>query len=254
MSKKLKNYILKHIKNLGIKKNDKVLVYSDLSRFGIDEKNLPQIIISSLKDILGKNGTIIMPFYIFEKNSDFIFNKKKFIFSNKIGALTRKFCREKKIIRSNSLIHNHIGLGPMAKILNFSEEKVSIGKSSDFEFMKNYDFKLLMLACDPMQGATYLHHLEAVYGVPYRKWILVKKKKIKNNIKKEVSISYYGKKNNNYISNFNFVFNKIKKNKSVLAEEKVKYGKSFCINLKDLDRLGLKLLKKNKYSFVKKIK
>jgi len=33
MKKNLKKYILDHIKNLGIKKNDKILVYSDLSRF-----------------------------------------------------------------------------------------------------------------------------------------------------------------------------------------------------------------------------
>ena len=36
MQKNLKNYISEHIKNLGVKKNDRLLVYSDLSKFGID--------------------------------------------------------------------------------------------------------------------------------------------------------------------------------------------------------------------------
>ena len=42
--------------------------------------------------------------------------------------------------------------------------------------MKKNNFKLILLGCEPNQGATYLHHLEAIYGVPYRKWITIKKK------------------------------------------------------------------------------
>ena len=76
------------------------------------------------------------------------------------------------------MIHNHIGLGPNAKILNLSKENISIGKGSDFEFMMKNNYKLLLLGCDPIQGATYLHHLEALVEVPYRKWINVIKKKI----------------------------------------------------------------------------
>lgn len=254
MTKKLKNHILKHLKNLNIKKNDNVLVYSDLSKFGFYNKNLAKIIISSIKNTIGKNGTIVMPFYILENNSNYIFNIKKFSLNNKIGILTKQLCKEKKIVRSNSLIHNHIGKGPMAKILSYSSENISIGKKSDFELMKNYNFKLLLLACDPMQGATYLHHLEAVRRVPYRKWITVKKRKIENNLTKIVRIRYFAKKNNKYVSDFNNLFIKFKKLKNILFEQKVKYGKSFCISLKDLDKVATKLLNKNKYSFVKKVK
>ena len=73
MRKNLKKYILNHISKLGIKKNDKLLVYSDLSRFGFKNKRLPLIVISSLKKIIGKKGSIIMPFYIFEKNKEIIY-------------------------------------------------------------------------------------------------------------------------------------------------------------------------------------
>ena len=91
--------------------------------------------------------------------------------------LLLKLSKEKNLIRSRCLIHNHIGIGPNAKILNLSKENISIGKGSDFEYMKLNNFKLLLLGCDPIQGATYLHHLEALHGVPYRKWITIKKKK-----------------------------------------------------------------------------
>ncbi len=250
MRKNLKKYIFNHISRLGIKKNDKLLVYSDLSRFGFKNKRLPLIVISSLKKIIGKKGSIIMPFYILEKNKKFIYKKEKFIFTDKIGSLTKIFCKEKALIRSNCLIHNHIGLGPHAKILNLSKENISIGKGSDFEFMMKNNFKLLLLGCDPIQGATYLHHMEALFEVPYRKWINVIKKKIEKKKIKDVSIRYFAKKNNKYKSNFNLIFDKLENSKKNLNIQKIKYGRSFCIKLKNLHNFGLKLLKKNKYSFV----
>ena len=252
MKKNLKEYILDHIKNLGIKKNDKILVYSDLSRFGLNNKKLPHIVISSLKKIIGNKGTIVMPFYILEKKTNSYLIKRNLYFSSKIGSLNKKFSKEKNLIRSRCLIHNHIGIGPNAKILNLSKENISIGKGSDFEFMKLNNFKLLLLGCDPIQGATYLHHLEALHGVPYRKWITIKKKKIEANKIKDISIKYFAKKNNKYVSNFNLIFDKLNNLKKTLNVEKVKYGKSFCVKLKDLHNLGLMFLKKNKYSFVKK--
>ena len=250
MKKNLKKYILNHIRKLGIKEKDKLLVYSDLSKFGINNKKLPIVVISSIKKIIGKKGTIIMPFYILEKNKKFIFDKKKFIFNNKIGTLTKVFCKEKKLIRSNCLIHNHVGFGPHAKILNLSKENISIGKGSDFEFMKKNNFKLLLLGCDPIQGATYLHHLEALFQVPYRKWIKVDKKKFFNKEIKSISVKYFAKRNNKYISNFNLIFDKLHNYKNILTVEKVKYGRSYLVKLKNLHNFGLKLLRKNQYSFV----
>jgi aminoglycoside N3'-acetyltransferase len=253
MIKNLNKYIQNNLKKLKIKKNDHLLVYADLSKFGINNNKLPDVIISSLKKIIGKKGTLVMPFYILEKRQ-IVFNKKKFIFSKKISSLSKKFCQYKKIQRSKCLIHNHIGIGFKAKILNNSKENISIGAKSDFEYMMENDFKLVLLGCEPVQGATYLHHLEAIHGVPYRKWINVKKKKLENGKIKNVSINYFAKKNKKYISNFNYVFNMLKNKRKVLHSTKIKYGRNFCIKLKNLHDFGSMLLKKNKYAFIKESK
>ena len=129
MSKKLKNFMLSHIKMLGIKKNDCVLVYSDLSKFGFNNNSFPKIVLSSLKKILGKEGSIVMPFYLLNNKPYYVYDKNKFILSEKISLLTKLFCKEKNLIMSNSLIHNHIGIGPTAKILNKSFENISIEKT-----------------------------------------------------------------------------------------------------------------------------
>lgn len=252
MYKKIEYFFLNHYSKLGIKKNDKVLVYSDLSKFGIYNKNLPKIVLESLKKVIGKKGTILMPFYLLNNNSKTMFDKKKFNFSKYTGNLVKIFIKDKKIVRSKSLIHNHVGLGPDAKILNYSDARSSIGKNSDFEFIKNSNFKLLLLGCTFLQGATYLHHLEAIANVPYRKWIKIKKKLLYNKKSTTIFVDYFARKSARYISNFNSVFTKLKKLNLSINIEKIKYGNSICMSLKKLDKAGLKLLKKNKYCFVKK--
>lgn len=252
MHKKIEYFFLNHYSKLGIKKNDKILVYSDLSKFGIYNKNFAKIALESLKKVIGKKGSILMPFYLLNNNSDNIIDRKKFNFSKYTGNLVKVFIKDKKIVRSKSLIHNHVGLGPDAKILNYSDERSSIGKNSDFEFIKNSNFKLLLLGCTFLQGGTYLHHLEAVANVPYRKWIKVKKKLLYNKKIKTIFVDYFAKKSARYISDFDNVFVKLKKLNLNINIEKIKYGNSICMSLKKLDKAGLELLRKNKYCFVKK--
>ena len=87
--------------------------------------------------------------------------------------------------------------------------------------MKKNNFKLLLLGCDPIQGATYLHHLEALFQVPYRKWIKVDKKKIFNKEIKSISVKYFAKRNNKKKSNFNLIFDKLENSKINLNVQKL---------------------------------
>jgi|TARA_B100000315_G_scaffold258800_1_gene312228 aminoglycoside N3'-acetyltransferase len=252
MTKKINNYFLMHLKKLGIKKDDQILVYSDLSRFGINHKNLASIILNALKKIIGRNGTLIMPFYAISQKKNFIFEKNKFSKDPYVGVLNYLFSKEKNLVRSKCFNHNHIGIGPKAKILNFSKANISIGKGSDFYFMMKNNFKLILLACEPNQGATYLHNTEAIFNVPYRKWIKVKKRVKNNNVIKVIKVNYFVRKNKKFISNFNEFFKKLYKFKKKIHVEKVKYGNSIAITLKDLHKYSSYYLKKDKYCLVRK--
>ena len=79
-----------------------------------------------------------------------------------------------------------------------------------------------------------------------------KKKILKNNKNEIIFVDYFARKNDEYISNFNSVFQRLRKLNLSIKIDNIKYGNSICMNLKKLDKAGLKLLKKNKYSFVKK--
>ena len=52
-----------------IKKNDKILVYSNLLALGQYNSNLPKLIINNLKKKVGINGEIIMPTYFLKSKN-----------------------------------------------------------------------------------------------------------------------------------------------------------------------------------------
>ena len=178
-----KKKIIKHLKYLDIKKNDNILVYSKISSFGISKKNFPKFLLSCLIERVGKDGSIVMPLYTFGKKNNTY--DKNIIYKNSMtGLLNIEFFKKKGIVRSNCPIHSHIGLGKNINFLNNSNAKYSFGNKSDFYYFYKRNFKLILLGCSPQEGATYLHHLEALKKVNYRKWIKIKKMVYNNELNK----------------------------------------------------------------------
>ena len=252
--KDMKQVVVHHLKKLNIKKKDKLVIYSNLSSFGLKSKKIANLVLTEIKKILGPKGTLIMPTYILGVTPDFIFDYKKIHNSSSISNLAKHFFKQKNIIRSMNPIHSHIGLGKAAKFLKISKYKSSYGINSDFYFMKKKKFKLILLGCEPMQGVTYLHHLECLLKVPYRKWIKIKKKILFKKKLINLNYNYYALKDNSFVSNFNPVFNSLKKLGANIKSVRLKYGNSYSISFDDLDKYSRKILKHNPYAFVKRIK
>ena len=60
-------------------------------------------------------------------------------------------------------------------------------------------------------------------------------------------------KNNNYKANFITLFHKIENYGAKINKEKIRFGYSFSNNLTNLHKYSELLLKKNSYSFVRKV-
>ena len=65
-----KNFIYNHFKQLGIKKGDKILVYSNVSAFGLIDRSFPKKLIGYLLNYIGKEGTLFMPSYSFNQKKN----------------------------------------------------------------------------------------------------------------------------------------------------------------------------------------
>jgi len=233
---------------LKIKKNDNIVVHSNLFTFGFNSRNLPSIIINNLKKAVGKEGAILMPMYTFGLKENEVFDKRKIYRNNLTSLLSEKFFK-KKVLRSNCPIHSHIGIGKNSKILLKSDPSNTYGKNSDFHLMKLKKFKLLLLGCSAHEGATYLHQIEAMQNLNYGKWISLKRKIIINNKIKSIKVNFFEKK---YKSNLNKAFSILSKKSKTFISVKNKYYKSSIIDLNELEDLSIQELKKNKYFFVKK--
>ena len=169
---------IKHLKKLNIKKNDHILVYTKLSSFGELGEKIVENFLNTLILYMGKNGTIIMPSYTFEKDKNLIFNKDVIKKNYSTSLITKKFFRLKNIKRSTRPIHSHMGVGEKIKFLENKNNFNSFGIYSDFYYFRKYNFKTIFLGCSPDEAATYLINLEYINKVPYRKRIKIKKKNI----------------------------------------------------------------------------
>jgi aminoglycoside N3'-acetyltransferase len=239
-----KNFIYNHFKQLGIKKGDKILVYSNVSAFGLIDRSFPKKLIGYLLNYIGKEGTLFMPSYSFNQKKNSIFRINKLQKNYSTSFLVKEFFKRKNIKRSYRLIHSHIGIGKYSYLLKNSKNMNSFGKDSDFHLMMKNNFKCVFLGCMPSQAATYFFQLEYLNNVPYRKKIYLERKYYQTGKTKEAIIEYLS---NDKLSRYdlNKSFYKLKKVGAKVKEVDLKFGKSFCINLRQFHKYGNKLFKRD---------
>jgi len=247
--KEIKKQFNNHILELGIKKNDNLVVHSNIISFGILNKKIPKIFIDSLIEQIGLRGSLVMPSYNINLNQKRTIDIKKQFSKNINGILSKVFFKNYNVVRSLSILHSHLLYGKLKE--KFKKRKIfkSFGGNSDFDFFLKNDFKLLLLGCSPKEGCTYIHNIEYNLDLSYRR-----KKYLHFNLK--LNKKYFNKKilypvrKKNILVNLNKVFF----NRSIyqfVKKSNFNFGKSYLINLSNLEQNGTKLLKKNPKIMIK---
>ena len=76
-----------------------------------------------------------------------------------------------------------------------SDPTRSIGPGSSFDAMQLAGFQLLLLGCTFHEGATFVHHVEAMVGVPYREWVDLERRVVTpDGITRAMQCRYYGRR------------------------------------------------------------
>ena len=201
MSQKNLNKKLKHLfKSLKIKKNDKIIIHSNiagLSQYYKGNKNINcKLFISFLKRYIGKKGIIVIPTYNYQFTKNKKLNHKTS--TSEVGFFSNYLLTKNLKKRTLDPVFSHIIFG---KIKNFDSKKINteaFGKDSLFNSFIKENFKIICFCCST-DRITFLHHIEYLLKVPYR---FVKKFKgvfFQNNSKIEISYRYnVGKKNYDY--------------------------------------------------------
>jgi len=238
------------LRQAGIKEGDVVFVHSDISAFGklllFDRKLLLQTLTDSIKEVVGEDGTIIMPTftYSFDKNEAYDTENTK----STVGNLTEFFRKQEGVNRTMHPNHSVAVWGRHKKEL-MEISKDTFGQGSVFEKFHKLGGKLVFFGTSFHEACTFIHYIEQMYEVPYRYMKSYKGRIIKDGREYEDEFSFYYKYSFFYTDMLSL--EKHLKENELLKEVKAGEGSISVIESDSLLKEGLKLLDKDIYFFLK---
>ena len=183
------NIIIDHLMALGVWKYKRLVVHSNLAAFGIDSDILETLFNAFFKlDV----EVLVVPSYTF---SDEPYSLRSTPGSN-VGIFSEFIRKQTGAIRSACPIHNHVAIGNVESDFWLNNESISMGKGSDFSVFEDKDFGILLLGTSIERGCTYLHHLEALWCVPYREILRLPRRVVDEttNEIRTVYVEYFARK------------------------------------------------------------
>lgn len=239
----------KSLKKAGIEKGDIIFVHSDIGSFGkllaSGRELLLGSLIESLKESVGKSGTIILPTFSYSIEKKEVFDPDST--KSSVGTLTEFFRKQKGVKRTLHPTHSVAVWGNLKDY--FSEKgEDTFGPDSVFAKLHMSNGKVVFLGA-PFQSLTFAHYIEQMHGVPYRNIVKIKGKMIENKKPKDCSIKYYEKYRYFFTSLAKFE-NCLIKNKT-MKEVQLGNGKIIAVESSKLFEEGTNLLGKDPYFFLR---
>tara|TARA_B100000161_G_C33547033_1_gene413549 strand:- start:159 stop:911 length:753 start_codon:yes stop_codon:yes gene_type:complete len=241
------------ISQIDIKKNDTVLIHSNLLKLvresGSREKGslIIENFIDYLLEIIGINGTLIFPTFTFSFS-----NKGITSYKNKdceTGILCKKALLRNKGLRSYSPVYSFTSIGRLSRKINSFIDLKPFRENSIFNLLEKNNCKILLINLNDNDGLTYVHYVEAMLDVPYRKFKIFKGKiENKNNIE-ETYTELFVRNNNTIKTDISDLQNYLLKKNLYNVSENMR-----LISMQRYRRECLELLDLRKYEMFRKIK
>lgn len=162
-----KNQIVSDLKDLGITNGDCLMVHSSLSSIGFVEGG-PDTVIDALLEVLGPDGTLVMPCLFWVGSIDRTLKALGGIFDPKttptiLGRINETFRKRPGVYRSIHPTHSVCAFGAKAKLITEGHEKcnTTFGKGTPWYKLMELNGKILMLGVGEGQ-VTFYHVIEDV--------------------------------------------------------------------------------------------
>ena len=183
----------KHLDRLGLEAGMHVVVHSRLITFGRIEGGAGAVF-EVLRACVGKAGTLVFPTYTLNLDAADVYDPLTTP-SHAMGVLSEYAWRRPGVRRTLCPMHGHAAIGARSDDVMASDYSKSWGSGSTFSVMYENRFHLLLLGCSFHEGATFVHHAEAVHGVPYREWLdLPRRVRRHDGTIDDIFCRYYGRK------------------------------------------------------------
>jgi aminoglycoside N3'-acetyltransferase len=225
-----------------------VAIHSRLLSFGQIDGGVATVF-QLIEEMVGPAGTVVVPTYTL---ADGTIYDPRTTPSQRVGALPEYMLALPERVRSACSMHNHAAIGARAAILELSDGSVSFGPGSDFDHLLAADFQLLLLGTSLTEGATFIHHMEAVAGVPYRQWMGLQRRCVdEDGVQVSRTCQYFGRPPGVRIDeNFDVL------EPELLAEGTMRrvdthFGASRMVSLRDLFDCGMAALRRDPLALVR---
>jgi aminoglycoside 3-N-acetyltransferase len=124
--------------------------------------------IASFQEKVGENGTLLIPSFNFNLRNNHHYSRKN---STPItGALATAAMQKGDFIRTTHPLHSFLVWGKESSALEKLNNKSSFGPDSPFEFLHNYQAKMLIIGTSVSNAFTFVHFVEELEQVKYRKY------------------------------------------------------------------------------------
>ncbi|EAK0446128.1 aminoglycoside N(3)-acetyltransferase [Campylobacter lari] len=228
-----KQDLIKALKNLGIKQGDILFVHSEIYNFGIPlvtPKELLRIFLDCFFEVIGKEGTLIMPTFTYSfcdgKDYDKINSKTK------VGVLNEFFRLQPGVKRTNDPIFSCAIKGAKEDLF-LQDHDSCFGENSVFDILTKNNGKIILFGNENL-GITYIHYIEEKFGVSYRYF-----KRFNGNIidelgnKYQKNIKYYVRNIEKKSRAYQKKYFEILRKYTIIKEDQFANSKIASINVKD---------------------
>ncbi|MBT3336637.1 MAG: AAC(3) family N-acetyltransferase [Anaerolineae bacterium] len=157
--------LVDNFRAIGVDSGDTLLVHSSYKSFGGVDGG-PQTVIDALLDVLGADGTLVMPTFNFDfcKGADWDVRETP----SQMGFMTNLVRQDARATRVFHPIYSFAVIGKHAQAFGALRDKSSYGANSAFAKLRELDGKIMVVGLSYNDSMTFFHHVEEMEGVDYR--------------------------------------------------------------------------------------
>ena len=248
--------VLKELTRLGFGRGDKVIVHSSMSKIGV-LKDGANTFNEALKELIGEEGTIIMPTHSSHSSYQFLSNDELYFdvinTASITGALTENFRKSLGVVRSIHPTHSVAAWGKNAQYYVSGHEKSlhPFDNNSPYPKIISDDFKTLAIGVD-LNSTTVVRAVDDLFNeYPFNPYTnnYFEKKCIDINSEKLIVKSYAHRNDIKFVRDnmllFPYVKELIKIDKFFEADVMIFSSKKMYEAIIELAKKGITTYKKN---------
>lgn len=158
-------------RSAGLEDGDTVLIHSSISRVlrkiaSFGERPDPGIIVQSLLDVVGEEGTVVFPLFNFEFTQGVPFDIRAS--KSAMGALTESARVWPGAVRTGHPIYSFAAIGKKSNMFYGVENFSGYGADSPFAILHRIKAKIGVIDLPDQNSMTFYHYVEEMMSVSYR--------------------------------------------------------------------------------------